>query len=149
MRVTVKVEGGEELQRKLRRLKGEVNAALDDAAMAGAEVIRRAANSRAPGPHVEAEIVERTKLGAEVNIGPDEEHWYYRFAETGATAHEEKPLNREALAFLGEGGDKVVTSVDHPGHPADPFLRPAIDGNVDEANRAVGERLRQAIEGVA
>lgn len=141
--IVVRIEGGEELLRKLKKLGVDVRGVLKAAALAGAEEIRVPANRAAPGPHVVAEVTESRKEYATVGIGPDEEHWYYRFMETGATAHE---ITGAPLAFE-IGGDLVVTGrVGHPGMAARPFLRPAFDRHKGAAEKGVGEKLKKVIE---
>lgn len=142
-KITVTLEGGDELVAALRELGMGVRAEVRRATVAGAEVIRDQARALAPGPHVEVEVVSATQNGAQVDIGPDQAHWYYRFFETGAAPHEivGKPL----LAL--EGG-AVVRRVSHPGMAAAPFLRPAHDASQGEATDAMGAVLRQRIESV-
>lgn len=145
---TVRIEGMEDLLRKLKRLQDDVNGVLDEATLEGAEVIREYANVLAPGPHIEKELVERTRLAAEAHIGPDDAHWYYKFSETGTGPHEIGPSVKRAVAFLGDEGAVVRQHVDHSGHPAEPFLRPAIDTQKAKATKTVGDVLRRKIEAV-
>lgn len=45
-------------------------------------------------------------------------------------------------------GDNFVSGViQHPGHRAHPFMRPALDAKADEAVRAFADRIRSYIEG--
>lgn len=75
---------------------------VTEALEAGGSVIQTAANAKAPGPHIEIQVMKGSELskkwrsaGAQgikpdalyVAIGPDEKHWYYRFAEFGVKAH--------------------------------------------------------------
>lgn len=147
-KITVRIEGGEELRRKLREL-GEAMAgtALRKAGEAGAKVLQSAANSRAPGPHVETEVVETGADSVTVAIGPDKDHFYYQFFETGAAAHDIK--GRPLLVFEGREGTVFTPGVKHPGMGARPFLRPAIDEQGDAAAKAAGDVLRAEIEKVA
>lgn len=146
--VTVTVEGAEELRAAFARLERAVRGpALERAAMAGAEVIRDEARRRGPGPAIEVEVVKEADEAVLVGIGPDKDHWYYGFFETGVSRHKITPHKGKALVFQGrEGGEVVRVVVDHQGMPAQPFLRPAIDGRKDEAAAAAGEALRREIE---
>lgn len=146
MTVTVRLEGGEELLRKLNELDLNVKRELRAAGVAGAEEIRALANGMAPGPHVEIDVVRTTGTVVEVAIGPDAEHWYYRFHERGAVAHEIH--GAELLAFDGASGLVITPRVSHPGMAAQPFLRPAMDENEGPATDAMGARLRAAVESV-
>lgn len=141
--VKVTIEGGEELLRKLRQMGMDVKGALKAVALEGAEEIRQAAAQDAPGPHIVAEVVEQNDRSVTVAIGPDKEHWYYRFIETGAQAHE---ITGTPLAFEGDEGSVITGRVRHPGMAAKPFLRPAFDHHKDDAKASVGEKLRKIIE---
>jgi HK97 gp10 family phage protein len=144
MTEVMSLQGGEELERKLKRMGKDANRVLDDAAEAGGRVIRDAARAMAPGPHIEMEV-ERRQHQAQVAIGPDKDHWYYRFRETGAGRHRITPDKAQALRFESGGETQFAAGVDHPGMAADPFLRPAYDENKDRAERAVGDTIRKAV----
>ena len=78
---------------------------VDTALLAGGEVIRAEAESRAPGPHIVKELedgktVKKWKSSSQagtykgivdssrcVVIGPDSAHWFYRFQEFGTKTH--------------------------------------------------------------
>jgi len=143
VRLSVTVEGGDEVIAALKRLGRNVDAEVGAAVEEGGEVIRQEANRLAPGPHVVMEV-EEGKGFASANIGPDEEHWYYRFFETGAGRH---LITGTPLAFEGKRGMVVTGAVDHPGMAADPFLRPAFDGKQGEARDRVEARLKKAVNG--
>lgn len=146
--IQVRVEGGKELQAKLQELEESVAAeALRRAGEAGAKVLRDAANNRAPGPHIETEIVEADAASVTVAIGPDDDHWYYQFLELGAAPHDIQ--GRPLLAFEGDEGTVFTPGVSHRGMGARPFLRPAIDENEDAAVKRAGDVLRREIEKVA
>jgi len=53
IRGTARVEGIEELVRKLKRLDVDVQAELEAAVVQGAQVIAQDTNRRAPGPHID------------------------------------------------------------------------------------------------
>lgn len=141
--VSVKVKGGEELARKLKALSVDVQAVLSEAVRAGAEVVRESAASRAPGPHIEIDEKEKKAQAVTYEIGPDEEHWYYRFFETGATEHE---IKGSPLVFEGAAGLVITAYVQHPGLVAEPFLRPAIDEEGERAAAAVGAEIKKTID---
>lgn len=145
-KMKIVMEGGEELKAKLRALGQAVVRINREAALAGAEVIEDAAEMRAPGPHISKEVVRADENQAEVAIGPDKEHWYYQFTETGATRHEIKAAKGGVLAFLGDSGLVITKKVDHPGMAAKPFLRPAMNTQRDAAKDKAGEVFREEIE---
>lgn len=140
---TVKVEGGDELLRKLERIGLDVSQVLEAAAKAGAEVIVDGANPLAPAPKILAQTMERNRLRVEVAVGPPDEKWHWRFFETGVQSHE---ITGTPLAFVDEGKLYVVGGVRHPGMAARPFLRPAFDAGESRAVDAVGEKLRRTVE---
>lgn len=139
------IEGDEEFIRKLRGMGAGISSVLEEAVQAGSDVIADHANSLAPGPHIETDLKKKTRTFAEMEIGPDKEHWYYRFFETGTAPHEITPKKKGGLAFpyLGE---KIVRMISNPsGMPAQPFLRPARDEKEDEAEEATGQTFLKVI----
>lgn len=138
------VDGLDELVSALKRAGADVERALGDAAVAGAEVIKAAANGMAPDPINDIEIEQVTKKRFQVAIGPIKEKWYYRFFELGATQHEIS--GKGVLAFEDAGDEIMVTRVVVPGVPAQPFLRPAFDSKQQKAVEAIGKKLRKAVE---
>jgi len=164
MRITARLEGAEELQDALRAAGRRVRGVGRRAAGSGGEEIRRAANARAPGPHIVMVTQKKRETWAEALIGPDVQHWYYRFFETGvmpwemdkATGRTRRSSgggrkirgDRKAFAFEGQGSVVTKGPLRFPGMPARPFLRPAFDAVHQAAVRAVGRALRQAVEDV-
>jgi HK97 gp10 family phage protein len=144
--IRVTIEGDEELLKKLRALGAGVERILETAVLAGAEIVKDQANSLAPGPHIEAEVTEKSRTKATAEIGPDKEHFYYRFFETGAQPHEITPKNAGGLSFAGHDGDIVLQRVSHPGMAASPFLRPAMDEKKDTAVDATGAEFKREID---
>ena len=125
-RMTIK--GDKELLDKIAKMGTQISGVIEDAALTGAEEFKERANNLAPGPHIETDTVKKTKTIAEVDIGPDKEHWYYRFFETGVGPHEVTPKNTGGLKFPGLAGEMIVRMIAHPkGFPAQPFLRLAFD----------------------
>lgn len=155
-----------------------------DALKAGGEIILAAAKSKAPGPYVFLDVLKASemkqlvgkKLGRQVKqgslyavIGPDKDHWYYRFKEFGVQAHGvgrrkmTRPLQnalknrvhrarvrtaqgrksiryRPALLLQGEVFAKRVR-----GFHATPFLRPAFDEN---QGRAIAMMIKVINDGI-
>lgn len=140
--ITVTLEGGEDLLRAIADADQSVRSVLRAATLAGGQVVVDAAAGSAPGPGIVAEVMEASAAGVEVGIGPDKEHWHYRFLETGAAAHE---ITGNPLIFEGRAGMVKTASVSHPGMAARPFLRPAHDGTQREQQDTLGARLRQAL----
>lgn len=141
----VEIEGLDELVQALKDAGANVEDVLTTAMLAAGEIVAQAANPNAPGPNIGVEVDEEESSGKKivVNVGPDEEHWYYKFAETGVTAHE--ITSTGALAFEGRVGLVITKSVNHPGMPAKPFLRPALAGSKEQAVEQVGKKVKEAI----
>ncbi len=144
IRMTIK--GDKELLKKIKALGSGVEQVLEPAALAGAEVIKDQANSLAPGPHIETEVTEKSRTKAKGEIGPDKDHWYYRFFETGTAPHEITPKNAGGLQFMGAGELIVRMIVHHPGMAANPFLRPAMDEKKKPAVDATGAEFKREID---
>lgn len=138
-RVTVRVEGSEELIKKLMAVGADVGKILEAAATAGAAVIANEANTLAPRPIIRSETVERSSARVTVDTGPPDEVWFWRFLETGAQPHK---ITGNPLVFEGRAGVVVTGAVDHPGMAARPFLRPAFDGQKDNARDEVGSVIK-------
>ena len=142
-RMTIK--GDKELLDKIAKMGTQISGVIEDAALTGAEEFKERANNLAPGPHIETDTVKKTKTFAEVEIGPDEEHWYYRFFETGTAPHEFPPDQAGGLELMGIGELIVRMIVHHPGMPAQPFLRPAFDEKRKDAGNKTGDRFLEVI----
>lgn len=152
-RVRIELIGDKELKEQIRQLGDRVQAINSKACRAAQVPILDEANALAPGPHIIAlqSKLESNENLAVVNIGPDKEHWYYQFDETGASAHEIK-AGRSAgarLAFKGISGLVITRSVNHPGKSARPFLRPAMTHNREQAQKIAGQVFLAEINKVA
>lgn len=145
---------------------------ITEALLAGGLIIADAANTRAPGPHILVQVVTgRTLLKSKrfkglgvyhkrkysgfgevksavrfAAIGPDAEHWYYRFFELGATKHDISVNSPGYVAF--EGG-VFAFAKQSGGIPMRPFLRPAVDQSGGDAVKAMGVVLAREIKKAA
>ena len=146
-KVRVELIGDAELRDKLHRMGDNVRQANSKAARAGEVPIQEQANVGAPGPHILALQSKResTEALAVVDIGPDKEHWFYQFFETGAIAHTIKAKNAKALAFEGRNGLVVTQSVQHPGMKKKPFLKKSMTDNIDLVQELAGKVFLQEI----
>ena len=147
--LTYEIIGGPQLARTLHRLGVDVDKVLEAAVVAGAQIVERAAEPQAPGPHIEIGDPERDGSGVAVEIGPDRTHWYYKFPETGAVPHPIEARDSNVLRLFGRSGPEFRRRVAHPGRPAAPFLRPALDQNERPIQMAVGDQLRVPIRRIA
>ncbi len=141
--LTTRFSGDKELKDKLDQLGKRGRAALLPAARAGAQVIEMEAEILAPGPHIYTGNEKIDGGVAEIEIGPDEEHWAWRFFEFGATEHE---IKGSPLVFEGEHGLVITKSVNHPGMTAKPFMRPAAVRKEVEAGKEAGKVFKSEID---
>jgi hypothetical protein len=179
-----------EHNRKLKKLAAAVRMEIiKDALMAGGAVIQIAAASKAPGPYIGLDVMTGVQLTKKwrsgtaqgikpdalyVAVGPDEDHWYYRFPEYGVKAHavtRRKRTRKEiqarfssprsarssirkqfagrkpAMVFSIDG--KLIFTRKVKGFAKKPFLKPAAENNEGAALKALGDVLAQEIEKAA
>ena len=147
--LSVKSEGGDELLKAMQALKVNVRKSLVGATRAGMKVIQVDAEQRAKtlstrgGKATRLVFSSKQPNHATADVGPSKKKWVLRFFEIGVTRHE---ITGNPLVFEGERGLVVLGHVDHPGMPAIPWLRPALDSRSAEATRVFGDTLRAAIE---
>lgn len=80
----------------------------------------------------QAKVVAGTKSGKKTKGGHDV--FYAHMIEGGTAAHTIEPKNRRALKLGGFFEDEqFVASAEHPGFPARPFMRPAMDAKFRQA----------------
>lgn len=140
-RIKMELVGLDKTIKELARRGQLVEAVLDAAAQAGAQIVQAAANQDAPTPAVETEPnAQKSKTAYRVvDIGPKKEKWFYQFFETGAQPHEISG----PLVFKDETGRWIlIGGASHPGIPARPFLRPAMDSQKDAATNKVGSVIK-------
>lgn len=107
------------------------------------------AKVNAPNQHGKLRQSITTKISGmtgEVAVNVD----YAGAVEFGSRPHKIRPRRKKALAFKpgagfrfwDESGRVVVKEVDHPGTEAQPFLRPAVEKEV----QVIGRELKRIIE---
>ena len=129
-RQRVALEGGEELRAALRSMDRTISGpVLLVAVAAGGEVLRGAMASLAPHDPSDAldlkdnigqEVIRVSPRRAQTGVGPKKNVFYGLFQELGTSDH-----------------------------PAQPFMRPALDATRDDIVEAFAEKLREAIAAVA
>ena len=142
-KIELEFVGDKELMKKLKKLIGNTEDALALAVKTGANLLEEEAEALAPGPHIGQKQVYKSTKRVTRKIGPDKDHWYYQFFETGAQPHTIQ--GRPKLVFPSSNGLVFVRVVHHPGMAPRPFLRPAFDSNKDEVRDKVGKVLKKAI----
>lgn len=150
--VWISVEGAEQIERALQEAADRAANILQEATLAGAEVIRAEAERNAPratgglAQNIETTVTERTREQVNVAIGPDvakashkaRRHFYGLFVEFGTQAHTITPRRGRALRI----GDEFRAAAEHPGAVARPFMRPALDSRHEEAQQKIADELK-------
>lgn len=140
--VTVDIEGGKELNRKLNALAESMQPeVLEDAALEGAAVFLAEADVLVP----RKTGALASTLGANV-VASDQDHADVDAGALGSPVAHLVEFGHQLVAggTLRSGEGHVVGHV-----PAHPFLRPAYDAQREAMVAAVGEKLKQAIEAAA
>lgn len=151
METTVRIEGTDTLIRKLREVKASIGDTLADAGVKGMLVVEAAAKDKCPTSTGELKRSITTKV---VESGTDSV-----LVATGTNVAYAPPVE------YGSGPHNVPISALEPwarkrgipvwalwksislhGTAPHPFLRPALDENVDEIGKVVNAELRKAIE---
>lgn len=137
---TATLKGDKELIANLKKVKAGAAKVLQQAVMGGAGIIETAADKGAPGAYNVQQLVaeETTTTRAVAAIGPDREHWYYTFFETGTQPHEATPRVKQALMLMPAGEPVVRLITRSGGMAAQPFLRPAIENTQPAVTAKVG-----------
>lgn len=143
--ITIKVSGTDDVVRALQSLGIDVANGLEAICDAGAAVVQDAIKANAPG-EIAAEVVRETTTKSRkrvtVSTGPSKDAFYARFLEYGVSPHKITATNAKALII---GADLFRKSVNHPGHAAQPFVRPAFDGTKDQAEDKIAGEIRQKV----
>jgi len=135
----------------LRRADAELRAdILADALLAGGRIVAAEAAVKAPkrtgrlAAALDAEISVREDTVAEVDIGfvaGTNVAFIGRFQEFGVAPHELATGRR--VARLAERGRSPGF---HPGHPAQPFLTPALEERAEDVQRELREDIRRRVD---
>lgn len=123
---------------------------------AGCDVILARMRERAPddpdspGTHLRDSLMrsvqEQTATEAIGRVGPSSKTgWYAKWIEFGATGHALTAVHAQVMVNR-DTGVIIGTKADHPGVKAKPFIRPAWDETINEAQRVMGETLAREIE---
>lgn len=136
-----KLEGLDELRAKLVAMGKKAYEVLDEATAAALQPTADAIRQDAPGPHILQEKADKPNKKGVVahDVGPDKDHWFYQFSETGVQPFEvdlvRKKTKRsgggrrkvrgeaQALKFPGSGGEVFAKRIRRGGIPAKPFMR--------------------------
>lgn len=140
------ISGGDafqELADDLESMADEVQEALDSAVQKTAFQVERSAKQNAPVDTgtLRASLRTTPTGPAEYAVGTNVE--YAPDVEFGTQPHVITPDGAEALRFEGAGGDIVFAQrVEHPGTPAQPFLRPALNEHESDLEANIAAAIR-------
>lgn len=168
-RMDIKLRGGDELVKKLQAMGKDAPEALQGAARAGGKTLLAGIEQRAPGKgFVMEDAKPNTAQTKSVEFGPDKDHWYYQFFETGVQPFEIDMVRRkskrsavdraktakkgktvlvrgrkiegdtQALKFDGQ----FARHVRRGGMVAQPFMRPGYDAKRSDGLDAFGDHIR-------
>ena len=151
---TIKLEGMADLEKKFQRMeRGLAEKTLRSAVAAGAGVIRKeAANnlsavtqnlSAAPQKYLAVKRGKRRDGSVVYSIGPRRSRFYLNLLEHGTLPHIIKASKLKR--FLRIGNTFVGGSVEHPGQPARPWLRPAFDNSGAAVMAKIKKRMQAGL----
>lgn len=144
---TVQIEGLDRVLAELARRQRNVGAELENALVAGGEVIADAArgNARSTAQSVArgVRVVKRPQSRGKALVVVGSTSPLAHLFEWGAAPHEITPENRRALR-LADGW--FARRVQHPGMAAHPWLRPAFDSQQRNAQARIRQKLQTALE---
>lgn len=135
--IRLEIQNLDGVKKLIEQLGPAAKAVLPQAVEAGAEVLRDKMASKAQSDGIGVEMDGATAL-----IGPDKEHFYLAFFETGTGAHKVEPRTKKALRW----GDTFAARAFPGGIAPRPFMRPAVDEGKDAVAAKVGEVLVAALE---
>ena len=157
------VTGDKELQDAFRKLSAEMQATLGNKIlMAGAKVVQKYANAKAPRPEVEIEMDDAGGASKSANIGIKGKFWRWRFSEYGVQPFEVDLVKgrtkrtsgkgrkiygaKGVMHFNADGMDVFTQRIKRGGVSAKPFMRPAIDNHEDEILGAMADELQKGLD---
>lgn len=150
MTIEINVTGLKELAQFLDELPAKIQKNIMRGALrAGMKVVQEEAKSTAAFADKTGQLRAGLKIGTKskggavtASLSAKGKHGYIaRFIEYGVKTHTIKAKNGGALAF----GGGVFQSVDHPGISPHPFLRPALDGQAQNAVIATAEYMKDRL----
>lgn len=151
----ISVDGAEKIQNALREVADKAAGILEEATLAGAEIVRAEAARNAPrstgalAENIEMVVVEKDRKKVNVAIGPDvakpnrkaRRRFYGLFVEFGTQAHTIKARRGRALRI----GDEFRAAAEHPGMTPRPFMRPALDSKSEAAQARIADELKSRL----
>lgn len=158
--VGVVLDGGEELLQKLEAMGGKALSVLKQATNDGGNAVFDDIKNDAPGSKsiVMIEASKPKGYGVfSVEIGPDKEHWFYQFFETGVRPYEINMVKKRSRRATGKGrkikSDKkamsfhgqVFKKIRRGPMVAKPFLRNNFLPKQSEIEGAFGDTIKREV----
>jgi HK97 gp10 family phage protein len=137
-----------ELKKALAQKGLSAERVLEAAMVAAGKLVESEAQERLTSVQdaISQETINNAGKSVDVHIGPKSEKWYARFFETGTRPHLVTPKNAGALRWYDASGAVIQPVVNVEGIPARPFLRPAVDENINDIRDEAGKVLKRAID---
>jgi len=158
---SMQLEGGDELANKLKKMGMRSLDVIKQATHDGAAAVYGDIKRDAPGPHIE--IVEADKPSgagvSAVEIGPDRDHFYYQFFETGVQPFEINMVKKRSKRSTGRGrklkgtkkavrfGNVFAKRIQRGAMAAKPFLRPNFVPRRAAIEGAFGDTIKREVTG--
>jgi HK97 gp10 family phage protein len=144
----------EDFADSLDEIADELDQAIDKGVKQTALQIESTAKRKAPvfdhpfqgqGGELRADIGSVPLEWAEYSVGTTKE--YAPPTEYGSAPHTITPNGPYPLRFTNRGGEEIRTySVDHPGTPAQPFLRPALNRHRTDLVDNIRDEIEKVID---
>ncbi len=159
-----RIVGAKEMSRLLKQIPRELQEKVVLAGLrGGANVWRKAAAQNLSSAGVTGRsigvkqlvVVRRARTSTSKRprliVGNHKDAFFLAFREEGTAPHRIAPRPRGGARALADRdtGQFFGSEVMHPGEPARPWLRTAIDANINTAINAIGKALGRSIERAA
>lgn len=148
----INIDGGDEFaefSENLREAAARLPIAIDSGVQTTAVAVERSAKQNAP---VDTGTLSRSIEHRQVELGTYVVGTGIEYAddvEFGTRPHPITPDDADALAFEGEDGDLIFRSrVNHPGTPAQPYLRPALKTHQSDLAQNIREAIIELFEDI-
>lgn len=114
--------------------------------MAGAALVEEKAGVKAPSRDgVASELVSKGAGAVTAAVGATKDNWHYIFIERGRQGgYTVRVKEKKALRI----GARFAMKARPSAMPARPFLRPAVDENIEAIRDEVGKPIKAALESV-
>jgi hypothetical protein len=139
MNFTVHVEGADAIIAKLGKISAESRMSLAAAMNIGAKLVETAAKEkvRVKTSRLKGSIhtVDATPESLSAKVVADTV--YAAAIEGGAVPHVIVPVNATVLHFVMDDEDVFAQSVNHPGNPPFPFMKPSLDEHEEDVKASI------------